>query len=125
MAEILSGDARLTLRGHEPRPATLEIEYRAPRTRMTRALLSLLGFWVLAPLVAIVPPHVPWALLAFAAGIYFAFRQWTGEYIVHRFDGACPRCETPLPLPAGSRVRLPHQMVCYRCHHEPLLEVRG
>ena len=124
MAAILSGDARLSLRGHEPRPAALEIEYRSPKTRLTRALLSLLGFWVLAPVVALLPPHLPWALLAIAAGIYFAHRQWTGEYIVHRFDGACPRCESPLPLPPGSRIRLPHQMVCYQCHHEPLLEVR-
>jgi hypothetical protein len=42
---------------------------------------------------------------------------------VQRFEGACPRCDNPLPLPPGSRIRLPHRMVCYKCHHEPLLEV--
>ena len=123
MAEIVTSAARLSLRGHEPRPAALEVEYRSPKTRATRALLSLLGFWLLAPLVAVIPPHIPWALLAFAAGIYFAARQWTGEYVVHRFEGACPRCGAALPLPAGSRIKLPHRMVCYQCHHEPVLEV--
>jgi hypothetical protein len=123
MAEVQSGPARLSLRGHEPRPAILEVVYRPPRTRATRAVLSLVGLWLLAPLVALVPPHIPWALLAFLGGIYLAFRQWTGEYVVQRFEGACPRCATALPLPAGSRIRLPHRMVCYNCHHEPLLEV--
>jgi hypothetical protein len=123
MTEVQSGPARLSLRGHQPRPAVLEVVYRPPRVRATRALLSLLGLWALAPLVAIVPPHIPWAILAFLGGIYLAFRQWTGEYVVQRFEGACPRCETPLPLPPGSRIKLPHRMVCYNCHHEPLLEV--
>jgi hypothetical protein len=123
MAEIQSAPARLTLRAHEPQAAVLEVVYRPPRTRATRALLSLLGLWVLAPIVAIVPPHIPWALIAFLAGIYLAHRQWTGEYVVQRFEGACPRCATPLPLPRGSRIRLPHQMVCYSCHHEPVLDV--
>ena len=123
MTETAVTGARLSLRGHEPRAAELVLVHRGTRTRATRALLSLVSFWVLAPLVALVPPHVPWALLAFLAGIYFAFRQWTGEYVVQRFEGACPRCATPLPLPPGSRIRLPHAMVCYSCHHEPVLEV--
>ena len=63
MAEILSGDARLSLRGHEPRPAALEIEHRSPKTRMTRALLSLVGFWVLTPIVALVSHLVYGAIL--------------------------------------------------------------
>ena len=123
MTGIQSAPARLSLRGHEPRPAVLEVVYRSPRTRATRAILSLLGLWVLTPIVAIVPPHIPWAILAFVGGIYLAYRQWTGEYEVHRFEGVCPRCAAPLPLPSGSRIRLPHRMVCYSCHHEPVLEV--
>ncbi|MBW3629370.1 MAG: hypothetical protein KY464_08750 [Gemmatimonadetes bacterium] len=117
-------NARLTLRGHQPRAAELVVVYRAPRTRATRALLSLVGLWALAPVVAVVPPHIPWAVIAFCGGIYFAIRQWTGEYLVHRFEGACPRCAATLPLSAGSRIRLPHSMVCYSCHHEPVLEVQ-
>ena len=123
MSETISAAARLSLRAHEPRPAVLEVVYRPPKERIVRATLSLLGCWALAPLVAIVPPHIPWALLAFASGIYLAVRQWTGEYVVKRFEGACPRCESPLPLPPGSRIKLPHRMVCYQCHHEPVLEV--
>lgn len=122
MAEPTALHARLSLRGHESRPAELTLVHRTPRERAVRAVLSLGALWALAPLVAIVPPHIPWALLAFCAGIYLAVRQWTGEYVVQRFDGACPRCAAPLRLPAGSRIRLPHAMVCYGCHHEPVLQ---
>ena len=117
-----SAPARLALRGHEPRPAVLEVVYRSPRSRAARALLALVGLWALAPVVALVPPHVPWALLAFLAGIYLAVRQWTGEYVVERFEGSCPRCAAPLTLQPGSRIRIPHRLVCYACHHEPVLE---
>jgi hypothetical protein len=123
MAEVQSGPARLTLRGHEPAPAELAVVYRSPKTRATRAALSLLGLWILTPIVAIIPPHIPWALLAFLGGIYLAFRQWNGEYVVQRFEGACPRCGAALPLPPGTRIKLPHRMTCYQCHHEPVLEV--
>ena len=116
-------DARLVLRAHEPQRAVLEIEYRTPRTRLTRALVALLGCWLLAPLVAIVPPHIPWAIGSVLVGVYLAVKQWTGEYIVGRFEGKCPRCASTLPLPAGTRIRLPHEMVCYACHHEPTLQV--
>jgi hypothetical protein len=121
--ETRRADARLTLRGHDPKPAALEVEYRSPRTRATKALLSLLGCWVLVPVVAFIPPHIPWVIVAFIAGIYLSVKQWRGEYVVQRFEGACPRCGAVLPLPAGSRIRFPHAMTCFQCHHEPMLEV--
>jgi hypothetical protein len=117
-------NALLTLRGHEPRPAGVELTYRPPRTRSVQALLSLLGFWALIPLVLFIPPHLPWALAAFAAGIYFAWRSWTGEYVVHSLAGSCPRCGSELSLKPGSRIRLPHALTCYHCHHHPVLQVQ-
>ena len=115
--------ARVTLRGHEAKPAVLDVEYRDPRTRATKAAIALVGFWVAAPLLFLLPPHLPWGFGAVLAGLFFAYRQWTGEYLVKRFEGACPRCGAPLSLPPGSRIRLPHAMNCYQCHHEPVLEV--
>lgn len=115
--------ARLSLRGHEPQPAALSLDFRPPRTRAIRAIGILVGFWILTPIVALLPPHIPWALLAFFAGIYFAIRQWRGEYEVGSFDGKCPRCSSPLKLEPGARIKIPYQMACYQCHHHPLLEV--
>lgn len=123
MVEINSPQARLCLRAHEATPARLEVVRRTRQVRLTRAALALLGFWALAPVVFFLPPHLPWALASVLAGIYFAYRQWTGEYEVRAFAGACPRCGNALAIPAGARIGLPHPMHCYACQHQPTLEV--
>lgn len=115
--------AWLRLSGHEPVPARLDVVHRARRTRMVGGLLSLLGFWALAPLVALLPPHVPWLLGALAAGVYFGYKQWNGEYEVRAFAGECPRCRAALAIAPGTRIRLPHRIDCFHCHHEPSLQL--
>lgn len=114
--------ARLTLRAHDAHPAELEVRSVPARKRRTRALLYLFGFWVLIPVVAFIPPHIPWVLGAFALGIYFFYRNWTGEYVVQHFEGTCPRCGQPMGIEAGSKIRLPHKMNCTECHFDPVLE---
>lgn len=123
MIDAIAAPARLSLRGHDPAPARLEVVPRSRKTRTTQALLALLGFWALAPLVALLPPHIPWALAALGAGIYFAWRNWSGEYVVRGFEGSCPRCGAALEIRPESRIRLPHEMNCFACHHQPILEV--
>ena len=117
--------ARLSLRGHEPTSATLEAEVVPRPTRMRRAVLYLIGFWILVPIVAFIPPHIPWIIGAFVAGLYFARQHWIGEYVVHRFTGNCPRCDSALTIKPGSRIRLPYTVTCYNCHHEPVLTTEG
>jgi hypothetical protein len=115
--------ATVRLRGHEPVPARVELIRHSRRTRTTKALLTLVAAVVAAPIVFLLPPHVPWALGALVVGGYFAYRQWTGEYEVRSFAGSCPRCGAALPIEAGARIRLPHTVNCYQCHHEPTLVV--
>lgn len=123
MTSSISAPARISLRGHEAIPARLDVIPRSGRTRLTRAVLALLGFWMLAPLVFFLPPHLPWALGAVTAGVYFAFRQWSGELVVTAFEGSCPRCGAALAIPSEARIRLPHTMNCFACHHQPVLEL--
>lgn len=113
--------ARLTLSGHEATPALLEVVPRAARTRFLRALGALAICWVLVVPAALIPPHIPWALAAFLGGIYFSYKQWTGEYVVQRFEGRCPRCGSVLELKPGSKIGLPQTMTCFNCHHQPVL----
>jgi len=116
-------EAWIRLRGHEALAATAELIYQNPRTRMTRATLILLGCWIIAPIAFIVPPHIPWAVLAFGGGLYLAVRQWRGEYLVNAFSGECPRCHAALRLAPGTKIRLPYAIDCFQCHHEPVLEI--
>lgn len=115
--------ANLTLWAHKPTPAKVDLTYRSPRSRSIRAMVTLGLCWALAPLVFFIPPHIPWALAAFLAGIFLAYRQWAGEYRVHGFQGTCPRCGNELTLKPGATITVPHKLNCFQCHHEPVLQV--
>ena len=123
MSSSQSPAARLALPGHAPTPAEVQVRPRPRKQRMTRALTLLVVFWALVPLVFLIPPHLPWALGAFAAGIYFALRSWRGEFVLDAFSGACPRCGEPLSIAPVTLVKIPHTVTCYHCHHEPALQV--
>lgn len=123
MSPPQSPEARLVLPGHAPVPAQVQVRPRPRKQRTVRALALLLGFWALVPLVFFIPPHLPWALGAFAAGIYFALRSLRGEYVVDAFAGNCPRCGQPLAVAPGTLVKVPYTVTCYSCHHEPALQL--
>lgn len=120
---LISPPARLKLPGHEPTPARAEVLLRPRSQRLTRALLPLLGFWALIPVVFFIPPHLPWALAAFALGVYFAYTNWSGAYEARLVEGACPRCGSALSVRPGTKIGIPHRMTCYHCHHHPELEL--
>ncbi|HEX6939657.1 MAG TPA: hypothetical protein VF158_09610 [Longimicrobiales bacterium] len=115
--------ARLTLFGFKSVPATVEVVHRPRSLRVSRALLSLAGCWALMPVVAIVPPHIPWALVAFGAGIYLAWTNWRGTHEVRSVEAKCPSCGNALTIKPGAKISLPYKLVCYECHQEPFLEI--
>jgi hypothetical protein len=114
--------ARLALVFHAPTIARVEVVYQPAGGRVLRALTVLVLCWACIPLLAIIPPHYPWAAVAFFAGLYIPFRIWTGRYQVRSFTGFCPRCGRPLHLPVGSKIDLPHTLSCFGCHFDPVLE---
>jgi len=114
---------RLDLFGFPSTPAVLEAVRRSRWERTSIAILALVGCWALIPIVMFIPPHIEWVLAAFIGGIVLFWRHWRGEYVVKRFEGACPSCQTPLDVKTGSLVRFPRAIPCYSCHHEPWLEV--
>lgn len=115
--------AILTLPGHRPAPARVELVHQPTPWRLARAFACLLFFWGVAPLLVVVPPHYPWAAGSLVAGAYLAHRAWTGRFRVRAFTGICPRCEHELSLPPGTGISLPHTMTCFACHFEPQLRL--
>jgi hypothetical protein len=104
MTRILnSTPARIVLRGHGSVPAELEV-VKYPRARWALRTLGYLLLW-------------------FVIGGALAYRSWTGRYQIRAFRGHCPRCENALTIKPGSKIDLPHPLVCYNCHHEPELVV--
>lgn len=115
--------ALLTLPGHVPAPARIEIVPIPLLQRAALTCISALGFWGLAALLVILPPHYPYFVVPLALGIYFPYHFWTGRYRARAFAGICPRCGLQLQLTAGTRIDLPLVVTCFACHFEPLLEI--
>ena len=117
-------EAFVTLRAHPTAPARVELVRRPLAARLSRALAALLCCWGVVPLIAWIPPHYPWVVLCLVGGAWLASRQWAGQYRVSYFAGLCPRCGAPVSMGIDRNISLPHTLTCFRCHFEPVLEVR-
>lgn len=119
----LAPAAHLTLRAHPTAPARVELLRRSWPNRLLRSFLWIAGCWGVIPLLLWVPPHYPWIVGSFCAGLFFGHRSWTGRYRVGSFAGICPRCGNPLSLGIDRVIDLPHTLTCFNCHFEPQLRV--
>lgn len=117
--------ARLVLPAAGSTAARVQVVHRETRARAARVAGIVVVSWLLAPAVFFIPPHVVWPVLVVAAGLYFGWREWRGEYVVHSFEGACPRCGEALTVKAGARIRDGQRVECYGCHREPELVLEG
>jgi hypothetical protein len=90
--------------------------------RATRALLAAgIGIGV-APVVAIVPPHIPWALGSLIGGAVFARKRATEHFTLRSLTAKCPRCAGPLSTDAG-RLAATRQLHCDQCGLDSILHV--
>ena len=113
----------LSLFGHEPTPAEVAYVWRSRRWRLVRAARTFAVAVVLAPLVALVPPHAPWALGALGAGAFLARQKLRERRTLLSVRGTCPRCGEGVRLDGPTRLRSPHPVPCEACHHEAGLAV--
>ena len=96
---------------------------RRPRSwRLTGAARRMAIFLVVAPLVAVIPPHAPWLIGALAVGGILARRRWTERFTLEAVEGRCPKCDARLTVKAD-RLRIPHAIPCEVCHHEVSIRV--
>lgn len=119
--EIGRPGGKLVLPGAGSSEATVEVIYQSQATRASRALITLAVAILIAPVLFFLPPSFLWPIVAIAAGGLLAWRYWTGECYVTHFEGACPRCETPLEMTRGTRIRGEHTLDCHGCHRHPTL----
>jgi MYXO-CTERM domain-containing protein len=119
---VTTVEARAVLFGFDASPVSLEVLPRSRRWRVVGAARALAVSLVVAPVVAVVPPHAPWAIGALAVGGYFARRRWTETHTLAGVDGACPKCGQPFRA-KPSRLRRPHPLECEGCHHTSELRI--
>ncbi len=120
--EPFEAQAHVALFGFEPTTATLDLRPRARSWRVRGVVRILAITIVVAPAVAVIPPHAPWVLGVLAAGIILARRRWKEHFTLDAVHGTCPRCGGPLSASPG-RLRAPHPLSCDACGHEVSVEV--
>ena len=119
----VSVPARITLFGFDDVPADARIQARSAGWRARRTAMALAAGLIVAPLVALVPPHAPWALGALGISLLTARRRWAEEHTLHSLKGACPRCGEGITLSRPTRLRRPHATSCPACQHDLVISV--
>lgn len=109
--------ARLVLFGYEDTEATVRLRPRSRSWRVGGSARTLGVTLLVAPLLALVPPHAPWLIGALAGGGYLVRRRWTERFTVLEVVGTCPRCGGSVHANAG-RLAGPHAVVCDACRHQ-------
>lgn len=121
MGSLATG--RVSLFGHQPTSASMVLVARTARWRGLRAFLSAAGGFALAPIVGLVPPHVPWALGVIGVGLFLARRRLREHHTLISVEVMCPRCGAELSIPKPTALRTPHTLTCDTCHYEPVLRL--
>ncbi len=113
--------ARIFLRGHGSVAAQVEVVEYPKGIWLLRTLgyVVLWWLWTTATLLFTFDPFI--ASFPFVIGLALVYKSWKGRYQINAFRGSCPRCGEELQIKAGTKVTLPHPLVCYHCHHEPEL----
>lgn len=109
------------LRGYGSRPADLRL-HRYPLLAWVARVTVFGAGWLAATVAMLVLTFDPFiASFPFVIGMGLVYRAVRGRYRVEWFRGHCPGCEGELSMKAGSKIAIPHHLVCFNCHHEPEL----
>lgn len=119
-ADTFEAGAHAELFGFPPAPVRVAIKPRTRAWRVGGAARTMAITLVVAPAVAIVPPHAPWLIGAFVGGSILARRRFTERFTLIRVEGECPKCSDAIHVKTG-RLKEPHPLPCEGCHHQSSL----
>lgn len=115
--------ATATSFGDPQTAGTAAVITRTTGWRISRATPPIVVGLLLAPVLFIVPPHVPWALGTLGVGILLAVRKWRERFTLTTLDVPCPHCGETLRLGQPTALRQPHPLTCDACHHHITLAI--
>lgn len=108
--------------GGESTVARGRVLERSDRWRRAAAARELL-IWLLLPIAALVPPHIPWVLLVLGLGAYRAFGRLRERATLLSLRGACPKCGTVQDFTETGRMKPEHTVTCASCRWDLRVQV--
>lgn len=112
------GRMELYIPGDAPWWAEVRMESRPRWVRLLRAGLVAALVPPLALAAFLIPPHGESLMFTLSLGLYLVYREATARWIVHRFEGACPRCAKPIEMKPRARLSGRRSMPCFGCHFD-------
>ena len=109
--------------GHDDTVARLAVVPRGTGWRAARAGGFILGGVLAAPVVALLPPHVAWAMGSVLTGLFFGLRKWSEKHTLMELSGPCPRCGADIHIGSPTRLRNPWNVSCEACNHAATVTV--
>ena len=109
--------AEAILFGFPPAPVQVTLLQRSRGWRVGGTVRTFGIAVVMAPFVALFPPHAIWPIGALIAGAVLARRRLNERFTLITLEGLCPKCGKALQVKRG-RLRNPHPLPCDGCHHE-------
>jgi hypothetical protein len=116
-SDALEVVAEAMLFGFPPAPVQVTLLQRSRGWRVGGAVRTFGLSVVVAPFVALFPPHAIWPIGALIAGAVLARRRLSERFTLLTLEGLCPKCGKALQMKRG-RLRDPHPLPCDGCHHE-------
>jgi len=116
-------EGTISLFGFPSTSAHLDVRSRSTTWRVSWCSAFIGGGVLLAPLVGLVPPHVPWIIAALGVGGFLGLRKWRERFTILTLKGFCPKCGGPLSLPPGTPLRPVMTLPCPGCNHDSRLMV--
>jgi hypothetical protein len=94
--------------------AKARIVERSAQWRRSGALKQL-AMWLLLPVVAIIPPHIPWVLIVLALGAFRAWSRWNEHATLLSLHGPCPKCGFDQEYAELGPLKPRHKVNCRNC----------
>src|SRR4051812_21145818 len=106
--------ARLVFMGGKSSEARARVIERSAAWRRSQAIKDLL-LLLLVPVVAFIPPHIPWVLIVIGLAFFRAFNHSREYRTLLSLHGPCPKCGTEQDFTELGRMGNPHKVTCANC----------
>ena len=114
--------ARLVFMGGQATEARARVIERSAAWRRSQSIKDLL-LLLLVPIVAFIPPHIPWVVVVIGLAFYRAFNHNREYRTLVSLHGTCPKCGAEQDFGELGRMGNPHKVHCASCRWELIAEV--